>query len=83
MSKISQSSFVYLHCRQLGVKVLIALAPCQLLLELTTFATLDEVILRSIFLIAGKFGNFISVLFTQFSFSVNSLLVPFVQFSFE
>lgn len=64
MSKVSQSSFVYLHCHQLGVKILIALAPCQLLLELTTFASLDEVVLRSIFLIASKFGNVISVLFT-------------------
>lgn len=83
MSRISQSSFVYLHCHQLGVKVLIALAPCQTSIRTYQFATLEEVILRSIFLIAGKFGNFISVLFTQFSFSVNSLLVSFVQLSFE
>ena len=52
MSNFPQSSFIYLHCHQQHVRVLIALAPCQLLLELTIFATLDDVVLRHIFLIA-------------------------------
>lgn len=49
-------------------RVPIALPPCPLLLEPMVFATLDNVVLMCLFLVADKVKNFVYLLPIQFPF---------------